>query len=60
MDRKQPSAPVTSPVELTDKELDAVCGGGHAVTGKINLNASSNANAPGAWADGTPPPKWAR
>jgi hypothetical protein len=43
---------------LTDAELNAVHGGGkHAVTEK-EFKGSTNAYDPGAWADGSPPPKW--
>jgi hypothetical protein len=36
--------------ELSLKELDAVHGAGHAVTGK-EFHGSPNAYSPGAWAD---------
>ena len=64
MDAKNPksvSEPVVTPNEpreLTDAELNAVHGGGpHAVSGK-EFKGSTNAYNPGAWADGSPPPRW--
>ena len=60
MDPKLVSEPITpsEPRELTDAELNAVHGGGkHAVTEK-EFKGSTNAYNPGAWADGSPPPKW--
>jgi hypothetical protein len=56
MDPKLVSEPITldKPRELTDAELNAVHGGRHAVT----VNGSPNAYAPGAWGNGSPPPKW--
>jgi hypothetical protein len=54
------SEPITldKPRDLTEAELEAVSGGGpHAVTEK-EFKGSTNAYNPGAWADGSPPPKF--
>jgi len=57
--KKLVSKPITTkPRELTEAEQKAVCGGAHAVTGK-EFKGSPNAYAPGAWADGSTPPKFA-